>query len=230
MDIISLSEGVAIEAGDDICETNTEWGPSSHPVRKRALPPSCAPDHTGDPGDPSNKADIPEWVGCDTRLGFDYSNSGNIINAMKQGIKYVLSEGRGVPRPNEPHWQTTTRGAYPHIYGNSDNIAFSDDCMNAGTDYTGFIEFPIMPDGSILEAGRNSRIDVGVQRVVFKAKAKRDPFAKDWNYLFCGVISHFTNVKKTLMIDGSPKTLLPFKLCEAFCTVNVIEECSWMWA
>jgi hypothetical protein len=99
--------------------------------------------------------------------------------------------------------------------------------MDAGDDYTGFIEFPIMPDGSILEAGRNTRIDVGVQRVVFKAKASRDTTA---GYIYCGVMSHFTNLLETHIINGEPRNVLPFKLCEATCASDLVGQCSWMWA
>ncbi|KAI1830399.1 CAZyme family GH71 [Penicillium roqueforti] len=230
-DVDIFSEAASIEANEDICEINPNMGSSTHPItRKRAIPPSCAPDFQGDPGEPSNAAKIPEWIGCDTRLGFEYASSADILGAMKQGIKYFLSNARGVPRSGQPDWQTAAKAAYPHIYSNSDNIDFSDECMNAGGDYTGFIEFPIMPDGSILEAGRNSRIDVGVQRVVFKAKASRDRAATDWSYLYCGVMSHFTNLLETHIIDGEPKRVLPFKLCEATCASDVVGQCSWMWA
>ncbi|GAI32915.1 unnamed protein product, partial [marine sediment metagenome] len=75
-----------------------------------------------------------------------------------------------------------------------------------------------------------SRIDVGMQRVVFKAKDHRNPLADDWNYLFCGVMSHFTDVTETQIINGKKRTVLPFELCGASCTSNLIEECSWMWA
>ncbi|GIC86429.1 uncharacterized protein Aud_002801 [Aspergillus udagawae] len=224
-------EAASIEANEDICKINPNMGSSSYPITwKRAIPPSCAPDWQGNPGEPSNAAKVPEWVGCDTRFGFEYASSADILGAMKQGIKYFLSNARGVPRPGQPIWQTAAKAAYPHIYSNSDNIAFSDECMNAGDDYTGFIEFPIMPDGSVLEAGRNSRIDVGVQRVVFKAKDHRDPAADDWNYLFCGVMTHFTNVLETHIIDDVPRNVLPFKLCEAACASDVVGQCNWTWA
>ncbi|KAF4168090.1 hypothetical protein CNMCM6936_003685 [Aspergillus lentulus] len=230
VDVDIFSEAASIQANEDICEINPSMGSSSHPIyRKRAIPPSCAPDWQGNPGEPSNAAKVPEWIGCDTRFGFEYASSADILGAMKQGIKYFLSNARGSPRPDQPIWQTAAKAAYPHIYSNSDNIVFSDECMNAGTDYTGFIEFPIMPDGSILEAGRNSRIDVGVQRVVFKAKANRDHTKTDWSYLYCGVMSHFTNLLETHIIDGEPKRVLPFKLCEAACSSDLVGQCSWMW-
>jgi hypothetical protein len=102
-----FSEAARIEANEDICEINPDMGSSSHPIyRKRAIPPSCAPDLKGDPGEPSNAAKIPEWIGCDTRFGFEYASSADILGAMKQGMKYFLSNARGVPRPGQPKWQT----------------------------------------------------------------------------------------------------------------------------
>ncbi|KAF4215598.1 hypothetical protein CNMCM6457_005781 [Aspergillus fumigatiaffinis] len=107
VDVNMFSEAARIEANEDICEINPDMGSSSHPIyRKRAIPPSCAPDLKGDPGEPSNAAKIPEWIGCDTRFGFEYASSADILGAMKQGMKYFLSNARGVPRPGQPKWQT----------------------------------------------------------------------------------------------------------------------------
>ncbi|KAI3124048.1 CAZyme family GH71 [Penicillium roqueforti] len=204
-DVELINREIRIEAGEDICDSTAEGGgSSSHPSRKRAAPPSCAPFYQGDPGQASNAADIPQWTGCDTHLGFEYASTDSIKAAMTQGIKYLLSPVQGPQRPGQGPWQIATRAMYPHAYGNSDDISFTSDCENAVAGYTDLIEFPIMPDGSVLEAGKNAGRggvpNVGVQRVVFKAKAERDPFAADWNYIFCGVMSHFTTEKVKVVI------------------------------
>lgn len=59
--------------------------------------------------------------------------------------------------------------------------------MNVGDDFTRSIEFSIMPDGNVLEAGKISLINVSVQRVVLEAEANTTPLADDCNYLFYGV-------------------------------------------
>ena len=233
-DVELINREIRIEAGEDICDSTAEGGgSSSHPSRKRAAPPSCAPFYQGDPGQASNAADIPQWTGCDTHLGFEYASTDSIKAAMTQGIKYLLSPVQGPQRPGQGPWQIATRAMYPHAYGNSDDISFTSDCENAVAGYTDLIEFPIMPDGSVLEAGKNAGRggvpNVGVQRVVFKAKAERDPFAADWNYIFCGVMSHFTTEKVKVVIGDDERWVLPFKLCPATCASHAVGECSWLW-
>jgi hypothetical protein len=106
---------------------------------------------------------------------------------------------------------STAKGQYPHIYSNSDGVQFSQTCVSAPDSdvWTNFYEFPILQDGSILEAGRSSRTDVGTDRVVFQLSAD----AGFTSYIYCGVITHFTDVLRPAIIDGIQKYVLPFKLC-----------------
>jgi hypothetical protein len=79
-------------------------------------------------------------------------------------------------------------------------------------DFSDMLGFPIMPDASVLGAGRNSRIDVGTERAVFKAKLDSDTDQNDWQYIFCGVMTHSSTVVDHL-INNSLKKVLPFEIC-----------------
>ncbi|KAJ5733730.1 CAZyme family GH71 [Penicillium malachiteum] len=65
-DVTQINEGAAIEADEDICET-----PPLHFFNvlsdKLVVPQSCAPDFQGNISEASNKARIPNWVGCEQR-------------------------------------------------------------------------------------------------------------------------------------------------------------------
>jgi hypothetical protein len=94
----------------------------------------------------------------------------DILSALKQAVKYAKSPPTGPPKSGTPStitWQTATVGQYPHIYGNSDGLSFTDECMNAGDTFFPFMEFPIVNGGPI-SVGRNSKINVGTDRVVFR--------------------------------------------------------------
>lgn len=85
-----------------------------------------------------------------------------------------------------------------------------------------------MKDGSILSADRNSHLNIGVQCVVFKVRGDR-MVEDNFSYLFCGVMSYFTNVRETVVIDGVQRQVFSFKLCEASCTSDLVGQCNWLW-
>ena len=76
------------------------------------------------------------------------------------------------------------------------------------------MEFPILKDGTILSAGRGSRVDIGTDRVVFRVQVATS------TYLYCGVMTHYTEIGKLIKVSNPDpnipdyvKVVLPFKLC-----------------
>jgi hypothetical protein len=144
--------------------------------------------------------------------GLNSWTADEILEAAKQGIKYYLLPMTGPLKPGAPPWQYATKGMYPHVYSNSDDISFTSECNNAGSAFSDLIEFPIIKGGA-LAAGKNSRTDVGTDRVVFKLNDghELDPDFSGW--LFCGVMTHSSVTKVKALIDGVEKNVLPFTLC-----------------
>lgn len=99
---------------------------------------------------------------------------------------------------------------YPHYYRNSDQLSFTDDCINAGSDFDDFVEFPIIKEGVLAVGKRNSNTDVGTDRVVFRSKGQS---ASDFSWIYCGIMTHFSSVKVTATINGREVQVLPFQLC-----------------
>lgn len=232
--IDDATEEVQIEVGEDICDTNFET--AFDLKRKRATaaaPPSCSPKFQVDPGDPSNSADIPDFVGCDSKAGFnDYSNS-EILAAIKQAIKYNMSPNNGVAKAGVPDWQTATKGAYPHKYANSvvDSVSWTEECNNADPAvFSLTIEFPILKAGNVLEAGKNSNVDVGTDRVVYRTALGSKPGESTWSWIYCGLMTHYTAVKVPGVINNQSKMLLPFQSCTASCSTENLEACAWLFA
>jgi len=212
-----LNRQIAIEAGEEICDDDYDRYIGNVHLNKRAAPPSCALSYLDDPEVPSNLDAIPDETGCNSKEGYKAWSRDSTLDAMKQGVKYSLSPVQGASRADAPPWQHASRGMYPHVYGNSDGLDFHEDCVNAGADYSDLLEFPIMADGSVLSVGRNSRIDVGTDRVVFKRKNNLNPATSTeenrWNWLSCGVMTHFTSEKVKVILDGLEKSVLPFDIC-----------------
>lgn len=132
------------------------------------------------------------------------------MRALKQAVNYKRSPPKEPIKKNAPLWQYSTKGMYPHEYSNSDNLAFTEECKNAGKDFDDLVEFPIIK-GGVIEAGKNGKQDVGTDRVVFRS-TKRDS-VNPLRWIYCGVMTHHTKVKETHKIDGEDKQVLPFSLC-----------------
>ncbi|CAG8425021.1 unnamed protein product [Penicillium salamii] len=139
---------------------------------------------------------------------------------MKQGVKYSVSYSEDASTTGAATWQQASKALYPHVYGNSDDIDFHEDCVNAEEGYSDLLKFPIL-DGSVLSCGRNSKRDVGTDRVIFKRKNDVLPSTSTkenrWDWVFCGVMSHFTSVKvklPPLTEGGLTRKVLPFKICK----------------
>lgn len=90
-----MAQKFSLEADKDICEVDSFENANSHSAKiKRAAPFSCEPVYPQNPGNPDNLHKISKWTGCETRVGFEYSNIDDIVAAMKQNIKYILSESQ----------------------------------------------------------------------------------------------------------------------------------------
>jgi hypothetical protein len=99
----------------------------------------------------------------------------------------------------------------PHVYSNSDALAFSSKCHDAGSGFSDLLEFPIVK-GGVLAAGKNSKTDVGTDRVVFKV-SNSHPLDNNWSWIYCGIMTHSSVTKVKVVIDGVEKMVLPFELC-----------------
>jgi hypothetical protein len=147
-----------------------------------------------------------------TEAGLNTWTGDEIRSAIAQAVKYCLSPPQGALKPNQPLWQYVTKAMYPHEYGNSEGLTFSQSCTNAGADFSPLVEFPILPGGP-LTGSKNSKIDVGTDRVVLRFDTKNAANAPSapWSYIYCGVITHHTATKVPNAVTG--KMELPFALC-----------------
>ncbi len=130
----------------------------------------------------------------------------DIINALHQAIKYRLSLPIGTPMDAKCGWQYAIKGRYPHYYFNNNELSFREACETADSvEDSQYLEFPIIKDG-VLQAGKNSKIDVGTDHVVFKLKISA---VDGFSWVYCGLMTYFTHVRVTALVGDREKEVLP---------------------
>ncbi|KAK3347613.1 glycosyl hydrolase family 71-domain-containing protein [Neurospora tetraspora] len=213
-----IDEKISLEANDDICDTEHLCndcileGFSITGTSKGTTPPSsCPPTQSSDPGEATNADEIPTSVDCASNTGINNWSREEILKTLKQGVNYKRSDAIGDLKKGEPNWQYSTKGMYPHVYSNSDQLSFTEECKNAAdNDFDPMVEFPIIK-GGVLQAGKNGKQPPGTDRVVFRSTKKDSGAPLRW--IYCGVMTHHTKVKEKHKIGDSEKDVLPFRLC-----------------